>query len=336
MDRMPGNPCPGPDRNPSLLSGGGRIFEKLSQPDQLHRNPIFVFAADAQASVGLTGLGPEPHPEPHLRTRPEYLDLLRATVAQGSIDGLLLTPADAETLGVEERLFAASPVTPLVRMNAETGIWNPRHGRYRQQPSYPFPTLPVPDAKYCEGLVCEARECHVQLGLYSITLNNDVEYDEATLSAYLRLAREIGNTPGFHHVLEVFLPNLNTPGLDQEKRGEYVADSIVRVMSYLRSHQRPLFIKTEFTTPGVWRALCDFDPTVIVGALGGPRLNSRATLQLAHDVVRNGGKVILFGRSVFMEEDPLRICQSLRAVLDGQMSPEEAHSEYQAGLRAGG
>jgi hypothetical protein len=314
---------------------GERIFEKLARPEQLHRHPIFVFAADAPASVGLTGLGQERSPRPHPRTRPEYLDLLRAIVADGYIDGLLMAPADAEALVVQERLFAASPVTPMVRMNAETGIWNPRHGAYRQQPSYPFPTVPVPDAQFCEGLICEARECHVRLGLYSITLNNDVRYDEATLTAYLRFAREVGNTPGFDHVLEVFLPNLNLPGLDRAQRGEYVADSIVRLLSYLRSHQRPLFIKTEFTTPEVWRALCDFDPTVVIGALGGPYLNSRATLQLAYEVIQNGGRVILFGRTIFLEQNPRLICRYLRAVLDGQMAPDQAHAEYQAEMRQG-
>jgi hypothetical protein len=36
-----------------------------------------------------------------------------------------------------------------------------------------------------------------------------------------------------------------------------------------------------------------------------------------------------------MEENPRLICQYLRAVLDGQRSPDEAHTEYQSALRAG-
>ena len=252
---------------------GDRVFEKLADPTKLEKQPIFVFAADPLASVG-------------------------------------------------------------VRMNAETGIWNPRYGSYRQQYSMPFQTARIEDARYCEALMGTATACHVQLGLYSITLNNDVRADERTLNAYLNFAREVGNTPGFAHILEVFLPNVNLPGMDTEKRGKYTADSIVRTMSYLTRSQRPLFIKTAYTTREVWQELTQFDPELVIGALGGPRQNTRATLNLAHDVIAYGGRVILFGRTIFMEDDPREICRVLRAVLDGEMTPEEAHSEYMQTVRA--
>ena len=313
---------------------GDRIFQKLKDSEQLHQSPIFVFAADALASVGLHGLGQERSPGPHYRTRPEFLDLMRQTVADGYIDGLLMTPADAEVLAMDERLFDASPVTPIVRMNAETNIWNPRFGRYRQQPSLPFQTVPVDEARYCEIMVDSAQSCHVSMGLYSITLNNDVAADEHTLNAYLRFAREVGGAPDFHHILEVFLPNVNLPGMDYGARGQYVADSIVRTASYLRKAQRPLFIKTEYTGSEVWKELTAFDPTLVIGALGGPRQNARKTLQLAHDVVEYGGRVILFGRTVFGEDNPRLIARALRAVLDMQQSPEDALQEYQAALRS--
>jgi len=308
---------------------GERVFEKLADPDWLRRSPIFVFAADALASGGIQGLGQEKHPTPHYRTRPEFLELLRQITADGYIDGLLMTPADAEVLTVDERIFDHSPVTPIVRMNAETGIWNPRHGLYRQQPSLPFQTVPLSG----ETLICTARECHLRLGLFSITLNNDVRADEQMLNAYLQFAWEVGDLPGFDHILEVFLPNLNLPGLDHEKRGQYVADSIVRTMSYLRAHQRPRFIKTEFTTPQVWQELCQFDPTLVIGALGGPHRGPRETLQLAQDVITYGGQVILFGRSIFGEENPRLIARALRAVLDREKTPDEALREYQANVR---
>lgn len=311
-----------------------RIFQKLADPDLLRRSPIFVFAADALASVGLHGLGMEQIPRPHHRTRPEFLNLMRQTVSDGYIDGLLMTPADAEVLTMEERLFDTSPVTPIVRMNAETNIWNPRFGRYRQQQSLPFQTVPLDEARYCEALVGSAMNCHVSLGLYSITLNNDVIADEHTLNTYLRFAHDVGERPDFHHILEVFLPNVNLPGMDHEARGQYVADSIVRTMSYLRKSQRPLFIKTEYTSAGVWKELTSFDPTLVIGALGGPRQNARKTLQLACDVAEHGGRVILFGRTVFGEDNPRLIARALRAVLDRQQSPEDALREYQAALRS--
>jgi len=315
---------------------GERVFEKLSDPQGLHKSPILVFAGDALAAGGLRGLG---RVVENGKTRPrrqaEFLQLCRDLTKDGAIDGCLLTPADAETLAVEEQFFSSTAVTPMVRLNAETSIWSPRHGQYRNQAAQPFQTVAVqaaaPEAAYC-SLDGGSLECHVRIGLYSITLNNDVDADRRTLLAYLDFARQIGDRPQWNHFLEVFLPNVNLPGLDTEKRGQYVADSIVRTMSYLQKHQRPRFIKTEFTSTSTWRELCEFDPTLIIGALGGPRINTRKTLELAHNVVTNGGRATLFGRTIFEDDNPRAICRALRAVLDRSMSVDEAFALYrQAG-----
>ena len=68
---------------------GDRVFEKLDNSDQLDASPIFVFAADPLAAVGIQGLGYVQYPKPHYRTRPEFLQLQRDLVADGSIDGLV-------------------------------------------------------------------------------------------------------------------------------------------------------------------------------------------------------------------------------------------------------
>ncbi|MBI2297716.1 MAG: hypothetical protein HYU66_01970 [Armatimonadetes bacterium] len=313
---------------------GDRVFEKLDQPDVLAHSPIFVFAGDAQAAVGLNGLGEVGPPgQSRPRRRPDFLQLCRELSLDGAIDGCLLTPADAEELAVKERFFDIIPVTPAVRTNAETNIWSPRHGTYRGAASRPFRTVPPGDLGFCKDLICSAREYNVRLGLYSITLNNDVSYDRETLDTYLAFAREVGRTPGFDHFLEVFLPNLPQLGLSESQVGEYVADSIVRTLSYLRTHERPRFIKTAYTTAEVWRALCEFDPSVVIGALGGARTDARGTLELAHNVVVNGGRVILFGRAVFQDASPLLICRALRQVLDGE-DPAKAYAAYQSELRS--
>lgn len=315
---------------------GERVFEKLSDPQSLYKSPILVFAGDALAAGGLRGLGRVMDGgKARPRRQAEFLQLCRDITADGAVDGCLLTPSDAEILAVEERLFQSTPVTAMVRLNAETSIWSPRHGQYRTQAAQPFQTVTVkaeaPEAAYCSTLG-DALECHVRIGLYSITLNNDTDHDRRTLMTYLEFAREVGDHPQFDHFLEVFLPNVNLPGLDTEKRGQYVADSIVRTMSYLKRHQRPRFIKTEFTSASTWRELCEFDPTLIIGALGGPRINSRKTLELAHNVVVNGGRATLFGRTIFEDDNPRAMCKALRAVLDQSMSPDEAYAAYQKGF----
>ncbi len=314
---------------------GQRIFDKLSSPDKLYQDPILVFAADPLASGGIHGLGQVTVPKPHYRTHPEFLQLQRDLVRDGTIDGLLMTPADAEILALEEGMFHDSDVTPIVRMNSETAIWNPRYGDYRTQHSYPFQTVFPDDMKsYCESLVSPALDCSIQLGLYSMTLNNDVQADRRMLESYIQFAHTVGDIPGFDHILEVFLPNVNLVGFDDEKRGMYVADSIIRTMSYLRKHQRPSFLKTAFTTNKVWKEFTDFDPSIIIGALGGPRQNARYTLQLANNVARNGGRAILFGRAIFQEESPIAMVCALRKVLNNQFSVDEAYADYQRSLRS--
>ena len=312
---------------------GERVFEKLNDPTGLYKSPILVFAGDALAAGGLRGLGKtNDGGKWRARRQAEFIQLCRDLTKDGYIDGCLLTPSDAEILAVEERLFQTTPVTPMVRLNAETSIWSPRHGAYGRSPAQPFQTVQVnaqsPEAAYCTTLG-DALECHVRIGLYSITLNNDADADRRTLLEYLNFAREVGNHPQFDHFLEVFLPNMQLPGLDYEKRGQYVADSIVRTMSYLKKHQRPRFIKTEYTGAATWKELCDFDPNLIIGALGGARINTRKTLELASNIVAGGGRATLFGRTIFDDENPRAICKALRAVLDKTMTADEAYSMYQ-------
>lgn len=311
---------------------GNRVFEKLAQPEALYHSPILVFAGDALVAGGLRGLGREKeNGQWRPRRQAEFLQLCRDLTADGFIDGCLMTPADAETLAVDEGLFQSTPVTPMVRLNAETWIWSPRHGNYNRELSQPFQTVPLnaaPEAAYCE-LRGGGLECHVKIGLYSITLNNDTQADARTLSAFLEFARSAGEHPQFDYFLEVFLPNTNLPGLDREKRGQYIADSIVRTLSYLKKKERPRFIKTEFTTAATWRELCQFDPTLIIGALGGPRQNTKKTLELAHAVVSNGGRAALFGRTIFDDDNPRAIARALRAVLDKKQSVAEAFAAYQ-------
>lgn len=314
---------------------GDRVYSKLADPAGLAASPVFVFAGDAQAAGGMRGLGSTGRgPNARWRNRPAFQELCRELSRDGAIDGCLLSPADAEVLAVNERFFDNLPVTPMVRSNAETMIWAPRHGRYAAAGSKPFLTVPPADAGFCRAQICAAQEFNIRLGLYSITLNNEVDLDRETLSTYLRFAREVGRTAGFDHFLEVFLPNLPQYGLSLEAQGEYVADTIVRTMSYLREYERPRFVKTAFTTAAVWRELCEFDPTLLIGAMGGPRTDARGTLELAHQVIVNGGRLILFGRAIFEDEAPVQICRALRTVLDGG-DPAQAYEDYRTAVAAG-
>jgi hypothetical protein len=310
---------------------GERFFQKLSNRENLKKSPVFVFAADHLAGVGIHGLGQSGS---SYRTHPEFVQLIRDIVKQEMVDAVLMTPADAELLASMECLFQESPVTPLVRMNAETGIWSPRYGRYRAAPSVPFQTVPLGETDWCDSLIRTATgTCCVTAGLYSITLNNKVAADHRTMSAYLTFAREVGKTENFHHILEVFPPNVKLPDMDQEEVASYTADSIVRIMNHLTRKQRPLLIKTQYLSAAIWKELTGFDPELVIGALGGSYMNAETTLDLACRVIRDGGGAVLFGRPVFMEKDPPGLCRAIRAVIDGEMSPAQALDTYWKGLK---
>ena len=84
---------------------GDIIFEKLANHELLSKSPIFVFAADAMASTHLQGLGRVQHPTPRYRNRIDFLQLLQGFIEDGYIDGLLMTPSDAEIIASKEKLF---------------------------------------------------------------------------------------------------------------------------------------------------------------------------------------------------------------------------------------
>src|SRR3712207_648223 len=103
--------------------------------------------------------------------------------------------------------------TLAVRANDTTDIWNPRGGGYAGRPSRPFRTADLAAVRpFCD------------LVLYSVTFNNDLDRDLATVEAYGRFRREAAEL-GMRHFLEVFNPNAPA-GLAPDQLGAFVNDSI--------------------------------------------------------------------------------------------------------------
>lgn len=164
-----------------------KLTRILSDPSC--RDFILADAKDADMAFGLSapGQSPEHHAtEAQFRTLDEYRQLIRDVVQQGFVDIALMSASSNEVLTIQERLFADSPVTPAIRANDTTDIWLAAgSGRYGAEPSRPFRTASI-DYAMCGKQECEPHERSLgaDLGLYSITLNNDVELDHQTLSAY--------------------------------------------------------------------------------------------------------------------------------------------------------
>ena len=118
---------------------------------------------------------------------------MRSLIAQGVVDVMLTSAANGERLAEAGALD--DDITLAVRGNDTTDIWNMRGGSYPTLPSRPFRTVHLPAIRpFCD------------LVLYSVTFNNDLEHDLATLAAYREFRREAAEL-GIRHFLEVFNPN---------------------------------------------------------------------------------------------------------------------------------
>src|SRR5207248_6312447 len=111
-----------------------------------------------------------------------------------------------------------------------------------EQPSLPFRTATL-DHIQCGRVECAPNErtLGADLGLYSITFNNDAELDRAALEEYKEFRLE-AERKGFRHFLEVFDPN-RPDAVDPSRVPAFINDAIVRTLGGVTSRGRPLFLK---------------------------------------------------------------------------------------------
>lgn len=266
------------------------------------------------------------------RTLADYRASIREIVRQGIVDIMLMSPHTSALLTIDERLFAESPVTPAARANDATDIHVARGSCYATQPSTPFQTTTI-DQIQCGHVDCrpEERSRGAQLGLYSITFNNDVELDRRTLEAYKAFRLE-AERKAFRHFLEVFNPSAAVNPIPSDQVGGFINDNIVRALAGVPESGRPLFLKMAYQGPRFTEELAQYDPTLVVGVLGGAAGTTYDAFKLVTEAQKYGARVALFGRKINNAEDQLTFIRMLRLVVDGQVSPEEAVAAYHAAL----
>jgi len=297
---------------------------------------ILADAKDADMAFGLAapGLSPEHHPgEARFRTLAEYRQFMRDIVRQGLVDIMLMSASSSEVLTIQERLFDQSPVTPAVRANDATDIWLAAGtGRYAAQPSRPFRTTTI-EQIMCGKTECDAdeRRLGADLGLYSVTFNNDVDLDHRTLEAYKAFRLE-AEAKGFRHFLEVFSPNACDEHCPPDIP-RFINDHIVRALAGVTSSGRPLFLKIPYYGPAAMEALAAYDRSLVVGILGGSAGTTFDAFQMIWEAKKYGARVALYGRKINRAEHQLTFVRHLRAVADDQIAPEEAVRAYHADLR---
>ena len=289
--------------------------------------------ADMGFGTGAPGLNSNGGHKRHaFRSLGEYRQSMREITRQGLVDIMLMSASTSQLLTIEERLFDDSPVTPAVRANDSTDIWLADSGAYTSQPSLPFRTTTIEHIQH--GTLAgnpNNPPRGADLGLYSITLNNDVHRDRETLEAYNVFRRE-AEAKGFRHFLEVFAPNAVGDRRPADV-GRFVNDCIARTLAGVTRSGRPLFLKMPYFGPAALESLVHYDPSLIVGILGGSAGTTHDAFHLVWETKRYGARAALFGRKINNAEDQLTFVKYLRLIADDQLQPEEAVKAYHGDLQ---
>jgi hypothetical protein len=280
------------------------------------KDPDMAFGAAANGPVDLAqpqGTGP-------YRSKAVFHEAIKTIVKQKVMDVMLGSVSNIEPLA-RAGVFAKSSVTPAIRANDTTDIWLPRGSSYAKQPSRPFRTANLAQAKkFCD------------LGLYSITFNNVLDTDYESIAAYGEFRADAAHHK-FRHFLEVFNPNA-ARDLPPETMPGFVNDSIVRVLAGVARAERPSFLKVAFNGAKWMDELASHDPSLIIGILGGSAGTTRDTFELLTQAERNGARVALFGRKINLAESPIDLVALFRPVIERNIAPQEAVKAYHATLKS--
>src|SRR5436305_443347 len=240
---------------------------------------------------------------------------------------MLMSPSTSEVLTSHPRVSDNSPVTPAARANDTTDIHIIRGSKYPSQPSLPFRTATL-DHIQCGRHDCkpEERPLGANLGLYSITFNNDAVLDREALEEYKQFRLEAEHK-GFRHFLEVFDPN-RPEAVAASTVPQFINDAIVRTLGGVTAAGRPVFLKMVYHGPQAMEELVHYDPHLVVGVLGGSAGTTYDTFKLLSEAKKYGARVALFGRKINNAENQLAFIRFLRFIADGEISAEEAVKAY--------
>jgi hypothetical protein len=327
--------------------GGGKVVRAIATHNvpksldvklaNIHAGPstakdfILADAKDADMATGLAATGKDPVTGKP-RSLAEYRDQMRQVVRQGLVDILLMSASTSDLLTVQERLFDNSSVTPAARANDTTDIHLPAGGTYGAAPSRPFRSATIEQIQSGRANPNEyERTLGADLGLYSITPNNNIEFDYPTVDAYKQFRLE-AESKGFRHFLEVFDPNACGDKCPADL-GRFINDLIVRTLAGVPRAGRPVFLKIVYHGPRAMEELASYDPHLVPGILGGSSGTTLDAFQLLADAKKYGARAALFGRKINNSEHQLSFVTYLRAIADNQITPEEATRAYHGDLQ---
>src|SRR5688572_12053031 len=291
---------------------------------------ILADAKDADMAAGLAAPGKDARTG-KIRSLAEYRDQMREVTRQGLVDIMLMSASTSEVLTIQERLFDGTAVTPAARANDTTDIHLMAGGTYAAAPSRPFQSTTIDHVQAGKlDPTPSDRTRGANLGLYSITPNNNLDFDFVTINAYKEFRLE-AERKGFRHFLEVFDPNACGEKCPHDL-GRFINDLIVRTLAGVPSRGRPIFLKIAYHGPAAMEELAAYDPHLVPGILGGSSGTTHDAFRLLEEAKRHGARAALFGRKINNSEDQLTFVKYLRAIADGQIRADEAVRAYHGEL----
>ena len=285
------------------------------------RDFIVADAKDPEMSAGVSSPGPKDlhNEKAGFHTVATFRQSVIDVVKQGVTDIMLVAASSLEAVAAKG-VFKKSHVTPAIRANDATDIWRARGSSYAKEFARPFRTA---NLAHCRKFS--------DLGLYSVTFNNNLDADYAHLEAYNAFRAEATKLK-FRHFLEVFNPNA-PQGLSPDQIPDFVNDNILRCVAGMTKADRPLFLKIPFNGRRAMEDLASYDTELVVGILGGGGGTTRDCLELIHQGEKSGARVALFGRKIKLAESPLDLLSLFRPVIERDVTPEEAVKQYHAILK---
>jgi hypothetical protein len=266
---------------------------------------IVADAKDPEMSAGVSSPGPRDLHDASkgFQNVETFRQSIIDVVKQGVTDIMLVAASSLEAVAAKG-VFKKSHVTPAIRANDAT----------------PFRTA---NLAHCRKFS--------DLGLYSVTFNNNLDADYAHLEAYNQFRSEATKLK-FRHFLEVFNPNA-PQNLSPEQVPDFVNDNILRCIAGMTKADRPLFLKIPFNGRRAMEDLAGYDAELVVGILGGSSGTTRDTFELLHQGEKSGARVALFGRKIKLAESPLDLLAMFRPVIERAVTPEEGVRQYHAILK---
>jgi hypothetical protein len=153
---------------------------------------IVADAKDPEMSAGVSSPGPKDlHDDSKGYHNVEnFRQSIIDVVKQGVIDIMLVAASSLEAISAKG-VFKKSHVTPAIRANDATDIWRARGSSYTKEFARPFRTANLAHCKKFSDL-----------GLYSVTFNNDLSADYAHLEAYNQFREDEAQVPSLPRSLQ--------------------------------------------------------------------------------------------------------------------------------------